>query len=36
MNYTIIKHTFDRFKLVSDKDIKKIFNIVENLITLYV
>ena len=36
VNYTINKHTVDRFKIVTDKDIKKMSNIVENLIRRYV
>ena len=36
VNYTINKHTIDRFKIVADKDIRKISNIVENLIGRYV
>ena len=35
-NYTIIKNTIDRFKVVADKDMKKMSNIVENLIRRYV
>ena len=31
-NYTINKHTIDRFKVVSDKDMRKMSNMVENLI----
>jgi len=30
------KHTIDRFKIVTDKDIRKMSNIVENLIRRYV
>jgi hypothetical protein len=36
VNYTINKHTIDRFKVVADKDMRKISNIVENLIRGYV
>ena len=36
VNYTINKHTIDRFKLVADKDMRKMSNIVENLIRRYV
>ena len=36
VNYTINKHMIDRFKVVADKDIRKMFNIVENLIRRYV
>ena len=32
VNYTINKHTIDRFKIVADKDMRKMSNIVENLI----
>ena len=32
VNYRINKHTIDRFKVVADKDIKKMSNIVGNLI----
>ena len=32
INYTINKHTIDRFKVVVDKDIRKMSNVVENLI----
>ena len=32
VNYTINKHTIDRFKVVADKDMRKMSNIVENLI----
>ncbi len=31
-NYTINKHTIDRFKVVVDKDMRKMSNVVENLI----
>jgi len=34
-NYIINKHTIDRFKVVTDKDMRKISNIVENLIRRY-
>ena len=30
------KHTIDRFKVVADKDIRKMSNIIENLIRRYV
>ena len=33
VNYTINKHTIDRFKVVADKDMRKMSNIVENLIS---
>ena len=33
---TFNKHTIDRFKVVADKDMKKMSNIVENLIRRYV
>ena len=36
VNYTINKLTIDRFKLVADKDMRKMSNIVENLIRRYV
>ena len=36
VNYTINKHTIDSFKLVADKDMRKMSNIVENLIRRYV
>ena len=36
INYTINKHTIDRFKVVTNKDMKKMSNIVENLIRRYV
>ena len=29
VNYTINKHTIDRFKIVADKDMRKMSNIVE-------
>lgn len=29
-NYTINKHTIDRFKLVADKDMRKMFNVFKN------
>ena len=32
VNYTINKHTIDRFKIVADKDMRKMSNIVGNLI----
>ena len=32
VNYNINKHTIDRFKIVPDKDMRKMSNIVENLI----
>ncbi len=32
VNYTINKHTIDRFRMVAHKDIRKMSNIVENLI----
>ena len=35
-NNTINKHIIDRFKVVADKDVKKMSNIVENLIRRYV
>ena len=35
VNYTINNHTIDRFKLVADKDMRKMSNIVENLIRRY-
>jgi hypothetical protein len=35
VNYTINKHTIDRFKIVADKDMRKMSNIVENLIRRY-
>ena len=35
VNYTINKHTFNRFKLVADKDMRKMSNLVENLIRQY-
>ena len=35
VNYTVNIHTIDRFKIVADKDMKKISNIVENLIRRY-
>ena len=34
-NYIINKHTINRFKVVADKDMKKISNIVENFIRRY-
>jgi hypothetical protein len=33
---TINKHTIDRFEVVADKDMRKMSNIVENLIRKYV
>ena len=36
VNYTINKHTIDRFKIVADKDMRKTSNIVEKSIRLYV
>ena len=36
VNYTINKHTINRFKIVVDKDMRKMLNIVENLIRQYV
>jgi hypothetical protein len=36
VNYTINKHTIDRFKIVADKDIKEMSNIVKNLIRRYI
>ena len=36
MNYTINKHKIDIFKVVADKDMRKMSNIVENLIRRYV
>ena len=36
VNYTINIHTIDKFKIVADKDMKKMSNIVENLIRRYV
>lgn len=35
VNYTINKHTIDKFKVVADKDMRKMSNIVENLIRRY-
>ena len=35
-NYKINKHTIDKFKIVVDKDMRKISNIIENLIRRYV
>ena len=32
VNYTINKYTIDRFKIIADKDMRKMSNIVENLI----
>ena len=36
VNYTINKHTIYRFKVVADKDMRKMSNVVENLIKRYV
>ena len=36
VNYTINKQAIDRFKVVADKDMRKMSNIVENLIRRYV
>ena len=36
VNYTINKHTVNRFKVVADEDMRKMSNIVENLIRRYV
>ena len=36
VNYTINKHTIDRFKVVAKKDMIKMSNIFENLIRRYV
>ena len=36
VNYTINKHTVDRFKVVANKDMRKMSNIVESLIRRYV
>ena len=36
VNYIINKHTIDRFKIVTDKDMRKMSNIVEKLIRRYV
>ena len=36
MNYSVNKLMIDRFKIISDKDMGKISNIVENLIRRYV
>ena len=35
-SYTINKNTIDRFKIVADKDMRKISNKFENLIRRYV
>lgn len=35
VNYTIDKHTSGRFKIVANKDMRKMSNIVENLIRRY-
>ena len=32
VNYTINKHTIDRFKIFDDKDMREMLNIVENYI----
>ena len=34
--YSINKHLIDRFKVIADKDMRKISNIVKNLIRRYV
>ena len=36
VNYTINKHIIDRFKVIADKNMRKMSNIVENLIRRYV
>ena len=36
VNYIINQHTIDRFKVVADKYMRKMSNIVENLIRRYV
>ena len=36
MKYSVNKLMIDRFKIISEKDIRKISNIVENLIRRYV
>ena len=36
VNYTINKHTIDRFKIIADKNMRKMSNIVEHLIRRYV
>jgi len=36
VNYTINKQMIDKFKVVADKDMRKMSNIVENLIRRYV
>ena len=36
VNYIINKHTLDRYKVVVDKDMRKMSNIVKNLIRRYV
>ena len=36
INQITNKHTIDRFKIVTDKDMRKMSNIVENLIRRYV
>ena len=35
VNYIINKHTIDKFKVVADKDMRKMSSIVENLIKRY-
>ena len=35
VNYTINKNTIDRFKVVANKDMRKMSNIVKNLIRRY-
>ena len=36
VNYTIYKHTIDRFKVVAEKDLRKKSNIIKNYIGRYV
>ena len=36
VNYTINKHTIDRFKVFAEKDMRNMSSIVENLIRRYV
>ena len=36
VNYIINRHVIDRFKIVADKDMRKMSNIVEDLIKHYV
>ena len=36
VNYTINQHTIGRFKVVAEKDMRKMFNIVANLMRRYV